>query len=185
MLNLNICRNEEQLTDKQNIQRCNIYSVSLFINLFIYFLRKENKQKLRYVCTYMDYWRGLYPTPKLLEGSGPPRPLLWRSPCNIPTWYTQFVLYSKCCFRALIASERCFEVVLTFWRHRVGSIIVFCNEMLLYCMKSRNESENSAHQTFLAHSKVLMQWHSTAVWIVWGLFHSFLIHSFISGTSKQ
>ena len=29
----------------------------------------------------MDYWRGLYPTPKLLEGSGPPRPLLWRSPC--------------------------------------------------------------------------------------------------------
>ena len=29
--------------------------------------------------TYMDYWRGLYPTPKSLEGFGPLRPLLWRT----------------------------------------------------------------------------------------------------------
>ena len=53
-----------------------------YFNLFSFFFfeREENEQKLRAWDMYMDYWRGLYPTPKLLEGSGPPRPLLWRSP---------------------------------------------------------------------------------------------------------
>ena len=45
---------------------------------------------------YVDYWRGLYPTPKLLEGSGPPRPLLWRSPCAWTTLDGVLSVFQTC-----------------------------------------------------------------------------------------
>ena len=84
-LNFNICRNEEQLTDQQNIQRYNIFFVRFFLG----------KKMSKSLDMYMDYWRGLYPTPKYLRGSDPRDLSCGGAPGLLPTAGGCMILHER------------------------------------------------------------------------------------------